>query len=55
MAIKATFLPGARLLSELGDSDDNTITTSRDAAGQILVNGGAIPIVGGPRPSPIPT
>src|SRR3954451_22714358 len=48
MAIKTTFLTGARLLSELGDSLDNTITTSRDTAGQILVNGGAVPVVGGP-------
>src|SRR3954451_6386978 len=48
MAIKATFFPGAGLLSELGDDLDNTITTSRNAAGQILVNGGAVPIVGGP-------
>ena len=48
MAIKASFSQGAHLLSELGDSADNTITTSRDAAGQILVNGGAVPIQGGP-------
>ena len=48
MAIKASFSQGAHLLSEFGDSADNTITTSRDAAGQILVNGGAVPIVGGP-------
>jgi hypothetical protein len=40
MAIKATFSSGAGLLSELGNSGDNTIVTSRDAAGQILVNGG---------------
>jgi len=48
MAIKASFSPGAHLLSEFGDSADNTITTSRNAAGQILVNGGAVPIDGGP-------
>src|SRR4030088_544039 len=47
MAIKASFFPSARLLSEFGDSHDNTITTSRDAAGQILVNGGAVSIDGG--------
>jgi hypothetical protein len=40
MAIKATFLPTAGLLSELGDGVDNTIVTSRDAAGQLFVNGG---------------
>src|SRR5262245_22054317 len=47
MAITASFLPGAGVLTEFGDSIDNTIVTSRDAAGQILVNGGAVPIVGG--------
>src|SRR6201987_1747069 len=47
MAIKATFLPPAGLLSELGDGVDNTIVTSRDAAGQLFVNGGAVPIAGG--------
>jgi len=44
MAIKSTFSPTAQLLTELGDSLDNTIVTSRNAAGQILVNGGAVPI-----------
>src|SRR5262249_54664685 len=47
MAIKATFSAAAGLLSEVGDSVDNTIVTSRDAAGQPFVNGGAVPIVGG--------
>jgi Ca2+-binding RTX toxin-like protein len=47
MAIKATFFPGAALLSETGDDVDNTIVTSRDAAGQILVNGGTVPVSGG--------
>ena len=46
MAVTATFSSG--ILSEIGDSGANTITTSRDAAGQILVNGGAVPVVGGP-------
>jgi hypothetical protein len=40
MAIKATF-SAAGLLSEIGDGVDNTIVTSRDAAGQLFVNGGA--------------
>src|SRR6185295_15129731 len=48
MAIKAIFSQGAHVLSEFGDSADNVITTSRDAAGQILVNGGVVPVVGGP-------
>src|SRR6266436_1784481 len=47
MAIKATFFRTAGLLSELGDGVDNTIVTSRDAAGQLFVNGGAVPINGG--------
>jgi hypothetical protein len=48
MAITATFSSGAQVLSEFGDTLDNTIVTTRDAAGQILVNGGAVPIQGGP-------
>jgi Ca2+-binding RTX toxin-like protein len=48
MAIKASFSRSAGLLTELGDSLDNTIITSRDAAGQILVNGGAVAVDGGP-------
>src|ERR1700745_3125785 len=47
MAIKATFSPTAHLLTEFGDTLDNTIVTGRDAAGQILVNGGAVPVQGG--------
>jgi Ca2+-binding RTX toxin-like protein len=47
MAIKATFSPGTGILTELGDSLDNTIVTSRDAAGRILVNGGAVAVDGG--------
>ena len=47
MAIKATFSPGAATLTEFGDSIDNTITTSRDAAGNLLVNGGAVAVDGG--------
>jgi subfamily B ATP-binding cassette protein HlyB/CyaB len=51
MAIKATLFPTAGLLSEVGDSVDNAIVTSRDAAGQLFVNGGAVPIAGGQRGS----
>ena len=47
MAITASFSPGAALLSIFGDQLGNTITTSRDAAGRILLNGGAIPVLGG--------
>ena len=47
MAIKASFSPTAGLLSVFGDSLDDTIVMSRDAAGQILVNGGNVSITGG--------
>jgi Ca2+-binding RTX toxin-like protein len=47
MAIKASFFPTAGLLSVFGDNLDDTIVMSRDAAGQILVNGGNVPITGG--------
>src|SRR5262245_14449353 len=47
MAIKASFSPTAGLLSVFGDNLDDTIVMSRDAAGQILINGGAVPIAGG--------
>ena len=47
MAITARFLPGTGQLTEFGDALDNTIITSRNAAGQILVNGGAVPVLGG--------
>jgi Ca2+-binding RTX toxin-like protein len=44
-ATTATFSAG--VLTVTGDSADNSITISRDAAGRILVNGGAIAVVGG--------
>ena len=44
-AVTATFSSGT--LSVSGDSLDNSITISRDAAGRILVNGGAIAVSGG--------
>jgi Ca2+-binding RTX toxin-like protein len=47
MAITARFLRGAGVLTEFGDNLDNTLTTSRDAAGIILVNGGAVAVQGG--------
>jgi Ca2+-binding RTX toxin-like protein len=47
MAITASFLPDVGTLTEFGDALDNTIVTSRNAAGQIVVNGGAVPIQGG--------
>lgn len=47
MAITATFVPGTGLLTVFGDALDDIITISRNAAGQILINGGAVPILGG--------
>jgi Ca2+-binding RTX toxin-like protein len=46
-AVTAVFVPTAGLLTVRGDAADNTITISRDAAGTILVNGGAVTIAGG--------
>lgn len=47
LAITATFAPAAGILNVFGDSADNTIEISRNAGGTILVNGGAVNIVGG--------
>src|SRR5215216_937201 len=47
MAVTSTFTPSAGILSTLGDSLDNNITVSRDAAGKLLVNGGAVKVLGG--------
>ncbi|HET7450926.1 MAG TPA: calcium-binding protein [Gaiellaceae bacterium] len=44
-ATTATFSSGT--LTVLGDSAGNSITISRDAAGKLLVNGGAIAVAGG--------
>ena len=46
-AVTASFLAGSGTLSVFGDNLDNTITISRNAAGQILVNGGAVAVTGG--------
>jgi Ca2+-binding RTX toxin-like protein len=47
MATTATFIPGSGSLSVIGDSLNNTIGVSRDVAGRILVNNGAVPVQGG--------
>ena len=44
-SISAVFAGG--VLTVTGDDQDNTLVVSRDAAGAILVNGGALPITGG--------
>jgi len=45
--VVATFSPSTGTLSVFGDALANTITVGRDAAGQLLVNGGAVAISGG--------
>ena len=47
MAITASFSASNGFLSIFGDATSNNIRASRDAAGNILVNGGAVPILGG--------
>jgi Ca2+-binding RTX toxin-like protein len=47
MAISGIFNTTDGVLTALGDALDDTITASRDAAGKILLNGGAVPIIGG--------
>lgn len=47
-AVVATFSHAAGMLLVLGDAQDNSIVVSRDAAGTLLVNGGAVAIQGGP-------
>ena len=44
-AVTATFANGT--LSVSGDALDNNVAVSRNAAGQILVNGGAVAVIGG--------
>jgi Ca2+-binding RTX toxin-like protein len=45
--ISASFAAATGTLTVTGDDLDNTITISRDAAGAIFVNGGAVPVTGG--------
>jgi Ca2+-binding RTX toxin-like protein len=47
LSVSATFIPAAGILSVFGDSGNNSIVVSRDAAGKILVNAGAVAVVGG--------
>ncbi|MBL9165508.1 MAG: hypothetical protein JNL18_22475 [Planctomycetaceae bacterium] len=47
LAVTASFSAASGVLNVYGDSGDNTIEVSRNAAGAILVNGGAVAIVGG--------
>jgi Ca2+-binding RTX toxin-like protein len=47
LAVTASFIPSAGVLSVFGDSLDNNIEISRNAAGNLLVNGGAVAVKGG--------
>ena len=47
MAVTATFLPFPGFLSVFGDASSNSLIVSRNAAGSLLVNGGAVQIKGG--------
>jgi Ca2+-binding RTX toxin-like protein len=47
MALTGSFTPAAGTLSVNGDSLDNNAVVSRNAAGQLLVNSGAVAITGG--------
>jgi Ca2+-binding RTX toxin-like protein len=47
MAIRASFSPGSGILSVFDDNQNNTIVASRDTAGNILINGGAVTVTGG--------
>ena len=46
-AVTATFSAAQGVLTVSGDAQDNTIAVSRDAAGTILVNSGAVTVQGG--------
>src|SRR4051812_16813369 len=46
-AVTASFIPVAHALTVMGDNLDNNIVISRDAAGKIFVNGGAVTVLGG--------
>jgi Ca2+-binding RTX toxin-like protein len=45
-AVTSSFSFSSGVLSVFADSLSNTVTVSRDAAGKLLVNGGAIPVLG---------
>ncbi|HJW12265.1 MAG TPA: hypothetical protein VJ598_10785, partial [Albitalea sp.] len=45
--MKSIFIPGAGVLNVTGDNTNDDVTISRNAAGTILVNNGAVPVAGG--------
>jgi Ca2+-binding RTX toxin-like protein len=46
-AVSAVFAASTGILNVMGDANPNQIVISRDAAGKLLVNGGAVTITGG--------
>src|SRR4051812_35013948 len=46
-AVTATFAAAQGVLTVIGDAQNNTIAVSRDAAGSILINSGAVTVLGG--------
>src|SRR5215831_17083483 len=46
-SVTATFSAATGVLTVMGDAQDNTLAVSRDAAGSILVNSGAVTVQGG--------
>jgi Ca2+-binding RTX toxin-like protein len=48
MPISASYSSVTRTLTVLGDALSNSIVVSRNVAGTLFVNGGAVPIAGGP-------
>src|SRR5262249_1372692 len=48
--IVAIFIAPLGVLVAVGNAQDNQITVTRDAAGNLLVNGGSVPILG-PKPT----
>src|ERR1043165_3743939 len=47
LSVTASFAPTTGILSVFGDQVDNSIVVSRDAAGNVLINGVAISVAGG--------
>jgi hypothetical protein len=47
MPITATYIPAQFRLAVLGTTAAESVTVSRNAAGTLLVNGGAVPVTGG--------
>src|SRR5258706_6412893 len=46
LSVTAAFIPVAGILAVFGDAQNNSIVVSRDAAGKLLVNGGAVKVIG---------